>query len=1108
MRAGRFGLAVSLGVVGFLSVSAEVSFPSRLTAADAGRQFVGAADGSTRWAADEPRQLEIDGADGVRFENIAFSNVSVVVVSAKGVVFQNCRQTGNSDWAIWFQDGAQSNVVRYCEIAGPGGIRLGGGASSAASAASAANEIVDTTIVQHGRPGGAGVWIGRTSGGNRLVHNDISGAFGVGISVDASVQNLIEGNLVHDLGSKGREATGIGLSGGPNTCCANTVFNIPGGRDSGVGIFLVEPVGETLLASNLVYGTDGAAYRQIGGTGVRLENNILSHKSASPLGVSDGGELAARCNIFYWGEGDFLGRVPEGAAKLSFTNNQFCCREGDGTVRFRGLTLADWQRAGGDAGAIECDALLTDPDAGNFRVRPDARAMRIGFRRFDPFAAGVRTDYSNYRYPQQPLTPREQAYKRSYEEQPPVTDDGNLEKRPEIRNGTWYVNGKPEYYLGVWLYNRVREWGKGSNPLKIDHIAYTERPGTNNFPQLGFNSSQLSCAHADIGRILHGARPRRDVDEFEREMLEFYRGFGDMPFVVDFAFGYDNIYPKPVRIALDQRRFDWHNFIPLCPEDPEGDAYYRDFFLGGTKGALRAGANVFLWELFNESAYNCECVYNRRDFVARMLKRHGSLATLNAHWGTAYATTDEIVAVDSFMSNPAAWYDWCVFSAARYNEILAKYRAVIESTDKRERVYFTEQAAGHPPVHRGMDLRGADALDALAIEGGWQFGGNTDYQAKSAMEAVVASRGSRHFYNCDFYQALAKGKKVIVNDEHYCMRLENGKRVPSKRSDYITALWLEVMHGVSANFTYVWDKRAWEYKDAAGALKNVEKPSYKSSSLLNPYNVKPEDFAAFKEFQDELAPYKEKVLPFPRVKPATVAVLLSKPTQIQRDRQPPVDPTRPLWQDQPDRAGVWYVSFLHALYPVKVVFEEDLDGLDTAALILPDSQYVLPDVVGKLRAYTARGGLLIAVEDALSFDAWGKPLRADVPMRRVKSVDEALAVLVEKNVKRYAAIAPTDGLDAPIAAADVQICDRGDFKLVCLVDMAGRQVRQISLKLYLDEPAGVAYRVYNPVTKRVLGTFTVAELAQGVPFDLPPQERILLELTQIKADETKEKETK
>lgn len=115
---------------------------------------------------------------------------------------------------------------------------------------------------------------------------------------------------------------------------------------------------------------------------------------------------------------------------------------------------------------------------------------------------------------------------------------------------------------------------------------------------------------------------------------------------------------------------------------------------------------------------------------------------------------------------------------------------------------------------------------------------------------------------------------------------------------------------------------------------------------------------------------------------------------------------------------------------------------------------------------------------------------------------------MEKNVKRYAAIAPTDGLDAPIAAADVQICDRGDFKLVCLVDMAGRQVRQISLKLYLDEPAGVAYRVYNPVTKRVLGTFTVAELAQGVPFDLPPQERILLELTQIKADETKEKETK
>ena len=1054
--------------------------------------FVAAVWTGFGFAAPQVEMHRIVGQTNLVVRGEVFSNRVVCVESSANVTFEDCTFWSESGAALVFHKVGGTNVVRRCRINGASGVIF-------EKSPAGAIVVEDCTIRQHGQPGGIGV---RIKGGifTRIDHNDISGAFSGGIFVSGNTDCVIASNLVHDLSYTGCISTGIVIVRGcaSTRLVGNTVFGLP----SGTGIVVAEDSESILVASNLVYDAALAAYCQQNSRDTLIENNILAHKFSTPFATEGGGVNTGivRHNIFYWGAGDFF--IPNfdnsteiKHAGFTFTNNQFCCREGDGTARFGGKTLAEWQAAGGDKGAIECDALLTAPDGGNYRVRPDAKAMEIGFKRFDPFAAGVRADYSNYRYPQESFSPREVAYRKGYENEPPVTDDGMTAKRPEIRNGTWYVNGKPEYYLGVWLYNRVREWGPRTNPLNIDHFAYTERPGTNTFPRLGFNSAQLSCAHADVGRILHGAKPRRDVDAFEAEMLDFYRGFGDMPFVVDFAFGYTDIYPKPVRVALDQRKFDWHNFIPLCPENLEGDAYYRDFFLGGVRSALRAKANVFLWELFNESAYNCECVYNRRDFAARMLKRYGSLGAVNAKWGTAYASAAEIAAVDSFMANPAAWYDWCVFSADRYNEILAKYRAVIESADQRERVHFTEQAAGHPPVHRGMDLRGADALDVLAIEGGWQYGGGTDYTAKNEMEAVVASRGSRHFYNCDFYQALAKGRKVVVNDEHYCMRLENGRRVPSRRTDYITSLWLEVMHGVSANYTYVWDKRAWEYTDAEGARRNVEKPSYKSSSLLNPYNVKPEDLAAFKEFQDELAPYKEKVLPFPRVKPATVGVLFSKPTQIQRDRLPKVDPTLPLWQSQPDRAGVWYVALLHALYPVKIVFEVDLENPDVAAIILPDSQYVLPEVVARLANFEKRGGLVIAAEDSLAFDAWGQPLVVGKPFHRVKNAAGALDILAERGIRKYAEIVPTDGLADAISAADVQICDRGDFKLVCLADMGGRQTRQIALRLFLDEPAGTTYRAYDPVREREFGLYTVAALAQGITLALPPQERVLVELS-------------
>ncbi len=346
-------------------------------------------------------------------------------------------------------------------------------------------------------------------------------------------------------------------------------------------------------------------------------------------------------------------------------------------------------------------------------------------------------------------TPAMAAYRKSYRDQAPVSNDAGI--RPEIRNGTWYVNGKPEYYLGVWLYNRTNiDWSNWANPLKIQHIAYTTPPGAKVFEHMGFNSSQISAAHTLPGIALNGLPLPKDFQKKEAHIGEFFTGFKDIPLVMDFAFGYHHEIAKlnpQKRKDLDQRNGKWHEFIPLCPEHPEGDRYYHDYFVGGTKAAMKYKSNVFLYELFNESSYNCQCRFNARDFANRMQKKYGTIAKANKVWGTIFDDFNEVADQTSFAQYKKLWPDWCKFSADRYAEILTKYKKLIRTIDKRPNVYFTEQAAGCPPGHLGMDYRKiADALDALAIEGGWQYGFASDFQARNEMEAVVATGGSKHYF--------------------------------------------------------------------------------------------------------------------------------------------------------------------------------------------------------------------------------------------------------------------------------------------------------------------------------------------------------------------------
>lgn len=696
-------------------------------------------------------------------------------------------------------------------------------------------------------------------------------------------------------------------------------------------------------------------------------------------------------------------------------------------------------------------------------------------------------------------------YIREYTEPMVVTDDGY--QRPVIKDGTWFENGRCKFLLGPWIYNHNGDWRDPvrNNPLKIDHIAYRLGPGKELFDAMAFNSAQMSAAPKLPGQALYGLGIPWNTPEVEKNFSAFAAGFKGMSLVVDFAFSFDRdlAFQDPERRrAVDQRCGTWHTFLPACPEHPDGDRYYRDLMTGGTKILMKNKMNVGVYELFNESVYACQCSYNIRAFAAEMQKKYGSIKSANKIWNTIFRNFGELAASTDLQQYPGLWVEWWHFLAKRYGEVLNRYRSLVRSIDKRPNVYFCEMLAIGQVWNTFMDYRiVADVMDVLAIEGGWRYGHTVSSSAAAGMEAVVLDDGI-HWYVCDFFAALAKGKKPVINNEHYCWRTENGLRVPSRRTDMTTSLWMEFMHGSSGNFTYVLDKRSGEYKTFEQAKKNVLHPSYKSSSLLNPYNWPPEELVGYRMFVDELEPYKEKLMPFPRTKAPTVAVYHSVTTLAMNQLVRGLD-FRP-------RMLRWYSALLHNQYPVTFVFDNDLKrGLPSniQALVIPCAEYETDETIDGIRKFAERGGIVIADSAAFKFDSHHRkrsPISTNftrLNSRDSASVKPLLERLAKHNVTRYGTLEALDGF-GPLEKTDLRIIDRGDFKFIFLAGMNDSVPRHIRLRLNLN--AAGEFHLSDPVRKHLLlpasgEKWNDAQLRSGIELILPPQERVILVLERTKA---------
>jgi hypothetical protein len=264
--------------------------------------------------------------------------------------------------------------------------------------------VAENEIAHCGRftPEAVGIFIGDNAG-NKIVHNHIHDLFYSGISVGSvqdfgpaeAAENVIEYNHIHDVG-QGLLSDLAGIY----TCSSrasrirfNVVHDVSRRDYGGWGLYTDEGSHDLSIENNLVYRCqDGALFVHYS-RDITAENNIFAFNSAAQLdrGGVGGFELTCRRNLFYFRDGKAVGDY--GNANCSrdvclFDDNLYW--NAGKPVLFGNKSLAEWQALGHDKASLIADPMFVDPDKGDFRLRPDSPATRIGFEPWDFSEAGLR----------------------------------------------------------------------------------------------------------------------------------------------------------------------------------------------------------------------------------------------------------------------------------------------------------------------------------------------------------------------------------------------------------------------------------------------------------------------------------------------------------------------------------------------------------------------------------------------------------------------------------------------------------------------------------------------------------------------------------------------
>lgn len=264
-------------------------------------------------------------------------------------------------------------------------------------------EIADCTISDGGilYHSAHGVWVGDT-GYVHVHHNEISYFRYSGISSgwtwsycpSYTVCNRYEYNHIHHIGMGVLSDLGgiytLGLHPG-STIVGNHIHDVSAYGYGGWGIYEDQASSYFRIENNLVYRTQAGGFIQNYAKDTVVRNNVFAMARDNEINPGRAEAVLTMVfenNIIYGAGG---GPVSGSWVRpMVFADRNVYWRDDGKALAFNHFPLEHWQSRGFDVHSVAADPLFAAPRSGDFTLRADSPALKLGFVPLDPAQAGPR----------------------------------------------------------------------------------------------------------------------------------------------------------------------------------------------------------------------------------------------------------------------------------------------------------------------------------------------------------------------------------------------------------------------------------------------------------------------------------------------------------------------------------------------------------------------------------------------------------------------------------------------------------------------------------------------------------------------------------------------
>jgi parallel beta-helix repeat protein len=354
----------------------------------------------TDWQYDRNQKPDAQSAEFLK-------DAAVMLRHARNCSLVDCDIVHTGGYALWCERGAKNITAFGCHLhdLGAGGVRIGESALPQDPQDQTERNAVRNCFIHDGGkvyPQGCGVLIGQSSH-NAVMHNEICDLYYTGVSVgwswgyapSTANHNTIGYNHIHHLGwGKLSDMGGIytlGISTGTKLE-NNLIHDVLAFTYGGWGLYTDEGSSDITLENNIVYRVKDACFHQHYGKNNLVRNNIFAY--AFTFGQirrsrdENHQSFTIDHNIFYFDRSNLVGGEWKNGT-YPFDYNCYWDASGRPLVFPGGLTFEQWQAKGQDQHGIVADPLFVDPTHGDFTLKPDSPALKLGFKPINPEEIGL-----------------------------------------------------------------------------------------------------------------------------------------------------------------------------------------------------------------------------------------------------------------------------------------------------------------------------------------------------------------------------------------------------------------------------------------------------------------------------------------------------------------------------------------------------------------------------------------------------------------------------------------------------------------------------------------------------------------------------------------------